>query len=192
MVKITNKFGDVKRGKQHTVVYQGHYGNQTRRMLKNKKDEHTRGQLEQRERFRVGIDFAKSLTKAQKDFIKSYMTEAEIRSPDGLPTTWYSFVKKIAMTRPEVDIKIGEDAGEITIHHPAIKSYEIVGTGIKAENLSNLEDHISTFARQNIHDLIPTAIKVTTLAEQEYTFPYSSEGTIFKLDYGKLDINVLG
>ena len=111
MVKIINEFGDVKRGKQHTVVYQGHYGNQTRRMLKDKKDEHTRGQLEQRERFRVGIDFAKSLTKPQRDFIKSYMAEAGIRSPDGLPTTWYSFVKKIAMTRPKVEMET-EAGGE--------------------------------------------------------------------------------
>ena len=105
MVKITNQFGDVKTGKQHTVVYQGHYGNQTRRMLKDKKDEHTRGQLEQRERFKTGIDFAKNLTKAQRDFIKTYMAEAGIRSPDGLPTTWYTFAKKIAMTRPEVEIE---------------------------------------------------------------------------------------
>ena len=110
MVKIINQFGDVKRGKQHTVVYQGHYGNQMRRMLKDKKDEHTRGQLEQRERFRVGIDFAKGLTKAQKDFIKLYMAEAGIRSPDGLPTTWYTFAKKIAMTRPKVEIET--EAGE--------------------------------------------------------------------------------
>ena len=105
MVKIINQFGDVKKGKQHTVVYQDHYGNQMRRMLKENKDEHTRGQLEQRERFKTGIYFAKSLTKAQKDFIKSYMTEAGIRSPDGLPTTWYSFVKKIAMTRPKVEME---------------------------------------------------------------------------------------
>jgi hypothetical protein len=111
MVKITNKFGDVKTGKQHTVVYQGHYGNQTRRMLKDKKDEHTRGQLEQRERFKTGINFAKGLTKAQKDFIKSYMAEAGIRSPDGLPTTWYSFMKKIAMTRPKVEMETEAGSG---------------------------------------------------------------------------------
>ena len=111
MVKITNQFGDVKKGKQHTVVYQDHYGNQMRRMLQDKKDEHTRGQLEQRERFKTGIYFAKSLTKAQKDFIKSYMTEADIRSPDGLPTTWYSFVKKIAMTRPKVEMETEAGGG---------------------------------------------------------------------------------
>jgi hypothetical protein len=80
-------------------------------MLKDKKDEHTRGQLEQRARFKVGIDFATSLTKAQRDFIKSYMAEAGIRSPDGLPTTWYSFAKKIAMTKPVVEIET-EATGE--------------------------------------------------------------------------------
>lgn len=111
MVKIINQFGDVKKGKQHTVVYQNIYGNQMRRMLQDKKDEHTRGQLEQRARFKTGINFAKGLTKAQRDFIKSYMTEKNIRSPDGLPTTWYSFVKKIAMTRPKVEIET-EGSGE--------------------------------------------------------------------------------
>ena len=124
MVKITNKFGDVKKGKQHTVVYQGHYGNQTRRMLKKEKDEHTRGQLEQRERFKTGIDFAKNLTKAQRDFIKTYMAEAGIRSPDGLPTTWYSFAKKIAMTRPKVEMEteaegnFGENYGDWNYRKP--------------------------------------------------------------------------
>jgi len=188
MVKIINKFGDVKRGKQHTVVYQGHYGNQTRRMLKKNKDEHTRGQLEQRERFRAGIDFAKGLTKAQKDFIKSYMAEAGIRSPDGLPTTWYSFTKKIAMTRPEVKQK----DEEISIHHPAIKSYELVGTGIKEENLSNLTDHISTSVTRSTLDIAPTALKVTTLAEQIYTFALETEANVFILGQGKLDIDQLG
>ncbi|MBE9592291.1 MAG: DUF2341 domain-containing protein [Proteobacteria bacterium] len=109
MVKIINQFGDVKKGKQHTAVYQNIYGNQMRRTLKDKKDEHTKGQLEQRERFKVGIDFAKGLTKAQRDFIKSYMADAGIRSPDGLPTTWYSFTKKIAMTRPKVEMETEAD-----------------------------------------------------------------------------------
>jgi hypothetical protein len=111
MVKITNRFGDVKTGKQDKVVYQRHYSNQTRRTLREKKDEHTRGQLEQRDRFRTGIYFAKNLTKAQRDFIKSYMAEAGIRSPDGLPTTWYTFAKKIAMTRPKVEMETEAGSG---------------------------------------------------------------------------------
>ena len=110
MVKITNEFGDVKRGVQGEAVYQQHYGNQIRRMHKEHKNADTVTQHHQRDRFRTGIDFAKGLTKAQKDFIKSYMAEAGITNPEGLPTTWYSFAKKIAMTVPEVKMEV--EAGE--------------------------------------------------------------------------------
>ena len=105
MVKITNEFGDVKRGVQGDAVYQRHYGNQIRRMRKERKNADTKTQHHQRDRFRAGIDFAKGLTKAQRDFLKSYMAEAGIVSPEGLPTTWYSFAKKIAMTVPKVEME---------------------------------------------------------------------------------------
>lgn len=58
-----------------------------------------------------------------------------------------------------------------TIHHPAIMSYEIVGTGIKEEELSDLKDHISTVVTRKGLKLYASAIKVITLAGQEYTFP---------------------
>ena len=110
MVKITNEFGDVKRGVQGDAVYQQHYGKQIRRTHKEHKNADTLTQRHQRDRFRTGIDFAKGLTKAQRDFIKSYMAEAGITSPEGLPTTWYTYAKKIAMTVPEVSMEV--EAGE--------------------------------------------------------------------------------
>ena len=79
----------------------------------------------------------------------------------------------------ELTAQLGEEetSGDVTklkafdIHHPAIKSYEIIDTGLKEESLSNLEDHISTVATRKNLDLAATAIKVITLADQEYTYP---------------------
>lgn len=110
MVKITNLFGDVKTGKQEGAVYQRHYGKQIRRTLKEKKNANTEVQLQQRARFKAGINFAKGLTKPERDFIKTYMTEAGITAPDGLPTTWYTYAKKIAMSVPRVVFET--EAGE--------------------------------------------------------------------------------
>ena len=114
MVKIENQFGDVKRGKQGRAVYQRVYGKQVRRAHKEKKDADTVTQHAQRNRFRKGIAFWNSLTHSQRQFLKSYMTEAGITAPDGLPTTLYSFVKRIAMTVPKVTMEVEVYGDEFT------------------------------------------------------------------------------
>lgn len=110
MVKIENAFGDVKRGKQGRAVYQTVYGKQVRRAHKQKKDAGTITQHNQRDRFRKGIEFWNSLSYSERQFLKSYMAEAGITAPGGLPTTLYSFVKRIAMTVPKVQMDV--EAGE--------------------------------------------------------------------------------
>jgi len=102
MVKIKNVFGDKKRGRQELGVYQGFYGMQVRRKYEGKKDANTTTQHLQRARFRAGIDFAKSLTKPERDFLKAYIRDTGITGLEGQETTWYAFAKKIAMTIPDV------------------------------------------------------------------------------------------
>ena len=86
-------------------------------------------------------------------------------------------IRKYATPDPTNELGEEETGGDVnklkafSIHHPAIKSFEIIDTGIKEEQLSNLEDHISTVATRKNLDLAATAIKVITLADQEYTFP---------------------
>lgn len=110
MVKIENQFGDVKTGKQGAAVYQRVHGKQVRRRYQPHKNADTVMQQKQRARFTKGIDFWNSLTVAEKRFLKSYMETAGITAPDGHETTLYSFVKKIAMTVPEVEMET--EAGE--------------------------------------------------------------------------------
>lgn len=82
-------------------------------------------------------------------------------------------------TYPEPTNELGEEEVNImetrlktiTIKHPAIKSFEIIGTEYKEEGLSNLTNNISAFFKREYLNLDATAIKVVTLAGQEYIFP---------------------
>ena len=111
MVKISNQFGDVKRGVQGEAVYQRVYGQQVRRQHREHKNANTKGQKLQRDRFKAGIDWWKTLSVEERRFLKSYMAAHGIGDVEGQPPTAYNFAKSIAMSVPRVEMETGETGG---------------------------------------------------------------------------------
>jgi len=97
MVRIQNKQGDFKRGKQDSAVYQGFYGKQIRRKREDKKKTKSQKQLEVQQRFRDGLTFARSLSLAERETIESYIESHK------LSLTWHNYAKLICMAPVRVD-----------------------------------------------------------------------------------------
>ncbi len=97
MVKIKNKHGDFKKGRQGRGVYQGFYGKQIRRKHEGEKKNKSPKQLEVQQRFREGLAFAESLSEVEKLTIINYI---ETR---GLKLTWHNYAKLISMAPVKVD-----------------------------------------------------------------------------------------
>jgi len=101
MVKIINKYGEVKKGKLGRAVYQGKYGIQIRRVREGKRRPPSKKQQEQRERYLQSIAWWKSLSTDDKQHLKNIIEKYHIRSPEGLPHTAYTYAKRIGITGPK-------------------------------------------------------------------------------------------
>jgi hypothetical protein len=97
MVKVTNKTGDFKRGKQGTAVYQGFYGKQIRRKLKTTKNNNSQKQIQVQGRFKEGLTFAESLSEIEKQTLINFIKN------NGLKLTWHNYAKLISMAPVKVD-----------------------------------------------------------------------------------------
>jgi hypothetical protein len=152
MVKISNAFGDMKRGVQGRAVYQGLYGQQIRRVHVERKDAGTITQHDQRQRFRRGISWWKSLTHDERQFLIAHMEEAGIKSPDGYPTTLYSYVKKIAMTVPEVSMETEEGPGGCGYYWAWARHAAITVNNETGAQVSNIPIEVIIPAESEIYD----------------------------------------
>lgn len=97
MVRIQNKQGEFKRGKQEGAVYQGFYGRQIRRKREDKKKTKSQKQLEVQKRFKQGLAFAKSLSIEERKTLQSYI------SSHALNLTWHNYAKLISMAPVKID-----------------------------------------------------------------------------------------
>lgn len=104
MVKITNDFGDVKTGRQGEAVFQRHYGQQIRRLVKPKTGEPSKTQLAQRGRFQAALAWRKDLSRAARLYLEGYSIANGIVDSYGIPLTWDRFALKIALEKPQVFI----------------------------------------------------------------------------------------
>jgi hypothetical protein len=97
MVKLTNKGGDFKQGRQGPAVYQGFYGKGMRRTLKPKKNNTSQKQIQVQERFKEGLTFAESLSDIEKQTIIGFI------KLHGLKLTWHNYAKLVSMAPVKVD-----------------------------------------------------------------------------------------
>ncbi len=98
MVKVINKDGDLKKGKQGPAVYQDFYGKQIRRKRAVRKDCGSSKQLEVQKRFKEGLAFAESLSDIEKETIIDFINK------NGLKMTWHNYAKLISMAPVKVDL----------------------------------------------------------------------------------------
>ena len=103
MVKIKNVFGDEYKGKQKHAVYQKRYGKQIRRIKEDKKANKAPGQVEQQQRFKIGISWYKGLSYFEKEGLKLFLNE------QGISLTPQQYAIKTALDRGKVTkIVLGE------------------------------------------------------------------------------------
>lgn len=108
MVKVRNKQGDIKKGKQGRAVYQGFYGKQIRRKHDGEKKNKSQKQLEVQQRFKEGLAFAESLSEVEKLTIIRYIESR------GLKLTWHNYAKLISMAPVRVDSRNLRRTGTLT------------------------------------------------------------------------------
>ena len=104
MVKIINAIGDIKTGRQGEAVYQRHYGQQIRRVVKPKTGEPSKTQLAQRARFQAALAWRKDLSRAARIYLEGYAIANGIVDSYGVSLTWDKFALKIALQQPQVFI----------------------------------------------------------------------------------------
>jgi hypothetical protein len=167
MVKVSNIYGDLKFGKQGDAVYQNHYGNQVRRKWDGKKKNNKPKQIEVQEKFRAGLEFANSLTPAEKQSLEYWINSNKLRM------TWHNFACSIAMTPVKIEYSVSRFqivlpfsfSQSIRIEHPAIKRIDLYGKDeglVLTVTLTNLESGniINNFSY--IPSATVTSVDVTT------------------------------
>ncbi|GAI62391.1 unnamed protein product [marine sediment metagenome] len=94
MVKIRNPLGDVKIGKQGEVVYQRHYGQQTRRMLSPKRAIASEAQIAHRQLYRAALDWRKGLSRPNRRYLEMYCIANGVVDDYHIPLPWHRFALK--------------------------------------------------------------------------------------------------
>jgi len=95
MVKIVNPMGDVKMGKQGEVVYQRHYGQQTRRMLSPKRAIASEAQVAHRQRYRDALAWRKGLSLPNRRYLEGYCIGNGVVDDYHIPLPWHRFALKL-------------------------------------------------------------------------------------------------
>lgn len=124
MVKITNEFGDVLKGKTGNAVYQEHYGRQIRRKAYKENKKPSESQIQVRNNFKKSIEWVKSLTHEQREDLKSFYKNSNLSYSAGNPINWYNFAKWLYIKKPEFRI-LDPETAKFEIKHPALYSVTI-------------------------------------------------------------------
>jgi len=104
MVRIVSKVGDIKRGKQGEAVYQLHYGQQIRRVRREKGGIVSKAQEKRRGLFRQALDWRKGLNRHDRLVIAQYAYQGHFRDSERVTLTWDRMALKIALEVPMVEV----------------------------------------------------------------------------------------
>lgn len=94
MVKITNDFGEVKKGRAGGMVYQTLYGRQIRRLAGSSPSTSSPLQDEIKNNFRDAVAWLQSLSPEEITEIKEEWQVAKNQDPEGTPINWWNFGKQ--------------------------------------------------------------------------------------------------
>ncbi len=95
MVKIDNKFGDIKTGVQGRCVYQRKNGQQIRRMREPKRAIASETQIRHRQLYRAALDWRKTLSLANRRALEGYAIANWIVDDHKIPLPWHRFALKL-------------------------------------------------------------------------------------------------
>jgi len=99
MVKITNKLGDVKTGRQGEVVYQRKYGEQIRRQVSPKRAMASEAQIKHRDLYRAALSWRKGLSLANRRYLDGYCLANWIVDDYNIALPWHRFALKLYLER---------------------------------------------------------------------------------------------
>ncbi|MBA7543136.1 hypothetical protein ES705_35463 [subsurface metagenome] len=114
MVKITNRLGDVKIGKQGEVVYQRKYGQQIRRAVSPKRAIPSQGQIAHRQLYRDALTWRSQLSLANRRYLDDYCISNRVVDSYHIPLPWSRFALKLylqAIRFKMLDFETGGEAG---------------------------------------------------------------------------------
>lgn len=94
MVKITNDYGEVKKGRAGGMVYQTLYGRQIRRLAGSSPVTSSPLQDEIKNNFRDAVAWLQSLPAEDIENIKEEWQVAKNLDPAGTPINWWNYGKK--------------------------------------------------------------------------------------------------
>ena len=183
MVKVVNKYGDIKAGKQGNTVYQMNNGVQVRRIKEHTHKNDQKKQIVVQSKFKEGIDFANSLTPVQVETIKSYLSILKV------PMTWHNYARSISMRAPTLE---KPENNLIIVQHPALKEIGCYSSdGILLETFANMTDLAkgSIVSRQAIRIDDKAYLRIIAADNKVYTLYMPA--TEFALDTSYLDIAIL-
>jgi len=127
MVKIVNRFGDVKIGKQGEVVYQRKYGKQIRRGLSPKRAIASETQIAHRQLYRDALDWRKQLSLPNRRYLDGYPIANGVIDSYGIPLPWSRFALKLYLEKVKF----------VTIIKPTLTEEEKEGKHQAYDNLAD-------------------------------------------------------
>jgi hypothetical protein len=126
MVKIVNRMGDVKIGKQGEVVYQRHYGQQTRRLVSPKRAIESEAQIAHRQLYRDALTWRKGLSRPNRRYLEGYCIANGVVDSYHIPLPWHRFALKCYLEHIHFvlsDVQATEAEESATKY----ESYEVAG-----------------------------------------------------------------
>jgi len=183
MVKVVNKYGDIKAGKQGITVYQMNNGVQVRRIKERTHKNDQKKQILVQSKFKDGIDFANSLTAVEIKALKSHVERLKISM------TWHNYARSISMHTPVIE-KVENNL--ILVHHPAIREIRCYSSeDILMETFTNLTDLNAgrIITRQEVGIDNKAYLRITAADNKVYTLQMPT--TELALDTSYLDIAIL-
>lgn len=173
MVKIENDFGDVLKGKSGDKVYQLHYGRQIRKQNHKETKEPSPLQLQVRNKFKLAIEWVKTLSSTQRIGLKRYYESSKLGYSPKYPVNWYNYAKKIYIKNPEFTLQ-DPNINKYKISHPGIKTiieFDSLGNQVfKIDDLSVLEDGVIAESYNKVCETLTSRVRVVTLPGMYFDF----------------------
>lgn len=174
MVKIINTIGDFKRGAQGPGVYQGHYGQQVRRVRAPKRAPPSGAQLKHRDLFLFSLAWKKTLTTHDKAWLKYHAIVAGVIDSYGIPLAWHHYADKIGLSRALFTRRfIGVPPSLVLeVYHPALLEVILTREGEGGKSWGNLSSLEGEYITSELHlDVQPEdVIQVKTLPGIVYSY----------------------